>query len=64
MIVHPKFVAEVMFDCNIAPGGKKALMKWGWLKTLGGWLIKYAPGLVEEILKRKAQEAEKKPPSQ
>jgi hypothetical protein len=53
-----------MFDCNIAPGGKKALMKWGWLKTLGGWLIKYAPGLVDAIMDAKSKEAPKKPPSQ
>ncbi len=60
MIVHPKF----MFDCNLAPGGRKAHMKWGWLKKVAGWIIQYVPGLVEEILKRKAGEAEKKPPRQ
>ncbi len=64
MIVHPKFVAEVMFDCNIAPEGKQALMKLGWLKMLGGWIVRFAPGLVEAIMIQKAKEAAKKPPTQ
>ena len=38
-------------------------MKWGWMKKIGGWLIKYAPGLIEIIMDAKAKEAAKKPPT-
>lgn len=53
MIPHP----AIWFD-RLPPREVPRMWK-KWLKTLGGWVIRFGPGLVEAILEAKAKE--KKP---
>jgi hypothetical protein len=38
-------------------------MKWGWLKTVAKYAVKYAPALIEAIMKAKAEKDAKAPPA-
>jgi len=56
MIPHP----AAWFD---NPPTREELTMWKkWLKTLGGWVIRFGPGLVEAILDAKAKQGEKPQP--
>ena len=57
MIPHP----DAWFDNP--PTHEEPSMWKKWLKTLGGWVIRFGPGLVEAILEAKAKSGEKKPTS-
>jgi hypothetical protein len=50
MIPHP----DAWFDNP--PTHEEPSMWKSWLKTLGGWVIRFGPGLVEAILEAKRKE--------
>ncbi len=58
MIPHPS-----MFFDNPAPIREKRTMWKSWLKTLGGWIVKFGPGLVGAILDAKARKEAETPPT-
>lgn len=53
MMPHP----DAWFDNP--PTHEEPSMWKKWLKTLGGWVIRFGPGLVEAILEAKAKKGEK-----